>query len=185
MPTITQILADAAAAAGVPSSLLLAQAQQESGLNPNAYNAKSGATGLLQLEPATAAQLGVANSLDPAQNAKGGASYLAQMYQKFGSWDLALAAYDWGPGNLARALSRYGSDWLAHAPSETQNYVSSILAQSGVGASSGNAQQLLDVTLAPAPPDGALPADSGPAANWALLAMAAVGAYLLADLLLG
>jgi soluble lytic murein transglycosylase-like protein len=132
MATITQILSDAASAAGVPFEILYAQAQQESGLNPNAYNAASGATGLLQLEPATAAQLGVTNPLDAQQNANGGATYLAQLYDQFGDWSAALAAYDWGPGNVSAAIAQWGDDFLSHAPAETQNYVASILSAAGM-----------------------------------------------------
>src|SRR5271168_3018752 len=87
---ILQIINNAAAANGVPAQLAVAQAQQESSLNPAAYNAKSGATGLFQLEPPTAAQLGVTNSLDPVQNSNGGTKYLAQLYAQFGTWGLAL-----------------------------------------------------------------------------------------------
>lgn len=132
--SVQQILMGAATSAGIPPALLLAQAKQESGLNPSAYNAKSGATGLLQLEPSTAAQLGVSNPLDAQQNARGGATYLAQMYNQFGSWDLALAAYDWGPGNVQNALQKYGNNWLSYAPEETQNYVSSVLSGAGMDA---------------------------------------------------
>lgn len=133
MSDITGILTTAANNNGIPPALLIAQAQQESSLNPNAYNASSGATGLLQLEPATAAQLGVTDALDPTQNAEGGASYLAQLYNEFGSWVAALAAYDWGPANVQKAQAAYGTNWLSQAPSETQNYVSSILSNSGIG----------------------------------------------------
>lgn len=132
--SILEILQSAAASFGIPASLFTAQAQQESSLNPNAYNPKSGATGLLQLEPATAAQYGVTGSalLDPAQNASAGANYLADLYQQFGDWGTALAAYDWGPGNVQAAQAQYGAGWMAAAPAETQNYVASILAASGL-----------------------------------------------------
>ena len=130
--TIQQLIAQAAAQAGVPASLALAQAQKESSLNPNAYNPTSGATGLFQLMPATAAQLGVTNPLDPQQSAAGGTTYLAQLYSQFGSWDLALAAYDWGPTKVTKAIATYGSNWLAHAPAETQDYVATILGNAGV-----------------------------------------------------
>jgi hypothetical protein len=130
--TLQTIVSNAAAANGVPTAIAFAQAQQESSWNPAAYNAKSGATGLFQLEPATAAQLGVTNPTDPTQSAQGGMTYLAQLYQQFGSWEAALAAYDWGPGNVAKAQAQYGDNWLANAPSETQNYVSGILASAGM-----------------------------------------------------
>jgi Transglycosylase SLT domain len=130
--SIQQLITNAALNAGVPPQLALAQAQQESGLNPAAYNPSSGATGLFQLEPGTASDLGVTNPLDAAQSAQGGMTYMAQLYQKFGNWTAALAAYDWGMGNVAKAQAQYGADWLDYAPTETQNYVSSILGSAGM-----------------------------------------------------
>jgi hypothetical protein len=130
--SLQTIVSSAAANAGVPQAIAFAQAQQESSWNPNAYNATSGATGLFQLEPATAAQLGVTNLTDPTQNAAAGTTYLAQLYSTFGDWATALAAYDWGMGNVKKAQATYGDDWLSHAPSETQNYVSNILGAAGM-----------------------------------------------------
>lgn len=135
--TLQQIVSSAAAANGVPTAIAFAQAQQESSWNPNAYNAKSGATGLFQLEPATAAQLGVTNPTDPTQNANAAMQYLQQLYQQFGDWGTALAAYDWGMGNVKKAQNAAqasGGDWLSSAPTETQNYVSNILGSAGMDA---------------------------------------------------
>lgn len=161
--SIPQILANAAAAAGVPLALFTAQAQQESGLNPAAYNAKSGATGLLQLEPVTAASLGVTNSLDPVQNANAGAQYLAQLYNRFGSWDEALAAYDMGPTALASLEAQYGNNWYDYAPAETQNYVDSILSASGMDATPAltpaSVATGLYNTITGQPADASAPAD--------------------------
>lgn len=91
-------LAQAKAAArkyGVPEDLFLRLVQRESGWNHNAVSVK-GATGLAQLMPATARVLGV-DLTDPEQNLDGGARYLKMMYDRFGSWRLALAAYNAGP----------------------------------------------------------------------------------------
>jgi len=60
-----------------------------------------GAIGLAQLMPATARMLGV-DPWDPVQNLEGGARYLAAQYRRFGSWRLALAAYNAGPAAVAR-----------------------------------------------------------------------------------
>ena len=81
---------------GVPEDLYLRLVQQESGWNPVAVSTK-GATGLAQLMPGTASRLGV-DINDPEENLEGGARYLRQMYDKFGTWKLALAAYNAGPG---------------------------------------------------------------------------------------
>jgi soluble lytic murein transglycosylase-like protein len=80
---------------GVPEDLFLRLVQQESGWNQGAVSAK-GATGLAQLMPATADLLGV-DETDAGQNLDGGARYLRMMYDRFGTWKLALAAYNAGP----------------------------------------------------------------------------------------
>ncbi|MFN3936894.1 MAG: lytic transglycosylase domain-containing protein [Gemmobacter sp.] len=91
---------DAARRHGVPEDLFLRLVQQESGWNPQAVSHK-GATGLAQLMPGTAAALGV-DAADPRQNLDGGARYLRRMYDRFGTWRLALAAYNAGPEAVAR-----------------------------------------------------------------------------------
>ena len=103
---------------GVPEDLFLRLVQQESGWNPNAVSPK-GAVGLAQLMPDTADHLGV-DETDPQSNLDGGARYLSMMYARFGSWKLALAAYNAGP----EAVEAAGGvpDY-----SETQDYVAAIL----------------------------------------------------------
>jgi soluble lytic murein transglycosylase-like protein len=99
----SQYLPHARAAArkhGIPEDLFLRLVQQESGWNAGARSHK-GATGLAQLMPATAAKLGV-NPNDPVQNLDGGARYLRMMYNTFGDWRLALAAYNAGPGAVQK-----------------------------------------------------------------------------------
>ena len=103
---------------GVPEDLFLRLVQQESGWNPTARSHK-GALGLAQLMPQTARKLGV-DPYDTTQNLEGGARYLAEQYRAFGSWRLALAAYNAGPG----AVQRYGG---VPPYRETQNYVRAIL----------------------------------------------------------
>ncbi|HEY7017153.1 MAG TPA: lytic transglycosylase domain-containing protein [Gaiellaceae bacterium] len=93
--------ASASARTGVPVSLLVATAYEESRMDPAARSG-AGATGLLQLMPATARSLRLAAG-DPATNVLAGASYLRQMIDRFGSVDLALAAYNAGPTAVAKA----------------------------------------------------------------------------------
>lgn len=114
------LINSAAARTGVPGELLAAVAKQESGFNPHAVS-PAGAQGLMQLMPGTARGLGVANSFDPAQAIDGGARLLRSLLDKFGSTELALAAYNAGPG----AVSRYGG---IPPYRETQNYVRNIMA---------------------------------------------------------
>jgi soluble lytic murein transglycosylase-like protein len=104
----------------IPVDLFLRLVQQESGWNAQAVSSK-GALGLAQLMPQTAAVIGV-DPADPTQNLNGGARYLRDQYDTFGTWRLALAAYNAGPG----AVERYG-DIPPYA--ETQNYVQVILGQ--------------------------------------------------------
>ena len=84
----------------VPEDLFARLVQQESGWNPAAVSQK-GATGLAQLMPATAELLGV-DPTDPKQCLEGGARYLAAQYRAFGTWPLALAAYNAGPDAVKR-----------------------------------------------------------------------------------
>ncbi|OZA16660.1 MAG: lytic transglycosylase [Rhodobacterales bacterium 17-64-5] len=103
---------------GVPEDLFLRLVQQESGWNPAAVSDK-GATGLAQLMPETAADLGV-DITDPEANLDGGARYLRALYDRFGTWKLALAAYNAGPA----AVEAYdGIPPFA----ETESYVEAIL----------------------------------------------------------
>ena len=110
---------------GLPSGLLAAVAQQESGGNPNAVSG-AGAEGLMQLMPSTAAGLGV-NAFDPQQAIQAAAKILHRNLKHFGgSVELALAAYNAGSG----AVDKYGG---VPPYQETQNYVRSITAMLSAG----------------------------------------------------
>lgn len=105
---------DAARRHNVPEDLFLRLVQQESNWQANAKSHK-GAIGLAQLMPGTARALGV-NPYDPYENLEGGARYLSQQYRTFGTWRLALAAYNAGPG----AVQKHGG---VPPFKETRNYV--------------------------------------------------------------
>jgi soluble lytic murein transglycosylase-like protein len=125
--SVAQLVSQAALQYGISPQLALAVAMRESSLNPNAVNPSSGASGVMQLEPATAAQYGVTNILDPGQNIDAGVHYLSDLLNQFGgNVALAVAAYDWGPGNVSTAENNYGANWLSYAPAETQAYVAAI-----------------------------------------------------------
>ncbi len=102
----------------IPEDLFLRLVQQESGWNHGAVSPK-GAAGLAQLMPETAALLGVRIE-DPRQNLEGGARYLRMMHDRFGSWRLALAAYNAGP----EAVAKHGG---IPPFAETRAYVKAIL----------------------------------------------------------
>lgn len=109
---------------GIPHDLLARQAYEESSFLPAVINgtddSSAGAQGLMQFEPATAASLGV-NPLDPQSAITGAGQLMAANFKQFGSWSLALAAYD--AGNAA--VIQYSG--IPPFP-ETQNYVAQILA---------------------------------------------------------
>jgi soluble lytic murein transglycosylase-like protein len=113
------IVAPIAAKYGIETDMVLRIIEAESGGNPNAVSPR-GAQGLMQLMPATARALGVQNPFDPVQNIEGGVRYLRHLLDRFGDWRLALAAYNAGPGNVAR----YGG--IPPFP-ETHRYLRRIL----------------------------------------------------------
>lgn len=117
--SLDDIYTEASQTYGVSKELLKAMTKQESNFNPNATS-RSGAQGLMQLMPSTAASLGVTDSYDPYQNIMGGAKYIRKMLDKYnGDVSLALAAYNAGSNNV----DKYGG---IPPFAETQNYVAKI-----------------------------------------------------------
>jgi len=96
-----QPIHDAAQRYGLPPALLTALVWSESAFKPNAVS-HAGAIGLAQLMPGTAAMLDV-DPYEPLENLDGGARYLAAQLDRFGSVELALAAYNAGPGRVQAA----------------------------------------------------------------------------------
>lgn len=96
-----ELLKNAANGEGLEPELVESVAKVESGLRESAVSSK-GATGLMQLMPATAAEVG-ANAAEPGSNALGGAKYLRELLLRYdGNYVLALAAYNAGPGAVAK-----------------------------------------------------------------------------------
>lgn len=115
------IINEAAQTYGLDPKLLRAVIKQESDYN-NSDQSHVGASGLMQLMPETAKELGVTNVWDPRQNIMGGSKYLAQQLKRFnGDVKLALAAYNAGPGRVIKA------GYQVPNIAETQHYVNVIL----------------------------------------------------------
>jgi hypothetical protein len=114
-----------AIAAGISPTYFTRQIMLESGFNPNAIS-PSGAVGIAQFEPSTAAGLGF-NPYDPIAALKGAANYMASLSAEYGGdYTKALAAYNAGSGTVNSAIQRGGANWLSLMPAETQNYVARI-----------------------------------------------------------
>jgi membrane-bound lytic murein transglycosylase D len=142
----------------VPQDLIY-QAVAESGFQPQAVNGRSGAGGMWQFMPS--GPYGLARNgwyderFDPEKSTHAYARYMKDLYAQLGDWYLAMAAYDWGPGNVQRAVQRtgYADFWELYRrnvlPQETKNYVPIIIAAAIMAK---NPEQYGLQALAPDPP---------------------------------
>src|ERR1700733_8494008 len=142
----------------VPQDLIY-QAVAESGFQPQAVNGRSGAGGMWQFMPS--GPYGLARNgwyderFDPEKSTHAYARYMKVLYAQLGDWYLAMAAYDWGPGNVQKAVERtgYADFWELYRrnvlPQETKNYVPIIIAAAIMAK---NPQQYGLQALTPDPP---------------------------------
>jgi membrane-bound lytic murein transglycosylase D len=125
-------------AQGVPQDLIYL-AVAESGFQPQVVNASSGAGGMWQFMPFRGAYGLERNGFfderfDPEQSTIAYAKYMKELYNQFGDWYLAMAAYNWGPGRVQHAVAKtgYADFWqlyrLNALPAATKAYVPSIIA---------------------------------------------------------
>jgi soluble lytic murein transglycosylase-like protein len=121
-PTINSATSQYGLPAGLLANLLYVESHYRTDIINGTTSSSAGAQGIAQFMPATAAQYGI-NPLDPSQAIPAAAKMVAALYSEFGTWPLAVAAYNWGSGNVQKWLDGDG----ATVPAETQNYVSNIL----------------------------------------------------------
>ena len=132
-PMIQKVMAEE----GVPQDLIYL-AVAESGFQPRVVNHKHGAGGMWQFMPHGNYGLVrngyVDERFDPEKSTRAYARYMKFLYGQLGDWYLAMAAYDWGAGNIQRAVEKtgYADFWELYRrhnlPGETANYVPEILA---------------------------------------------------------
>lgn len=138
-PKYDELIRQSSARHGVDPNLIIAVMRQESGFKARAVSYK-GATGLMQLMPATARRFGVTNIYDPAQNIEGGTRYMRFLLDKFnGDVKLALAGYNAGEG----AVIKYGTAIPPYR--ETRNYVRAISARYGASRHRGLGRKAAEI----------------------------------------
>ncbi len=112
--------------AGLPPGFLHAISQVESGGNPNAVSPK-GARGAFQFMPGTARQYGLTNPFDPVASARAAGRFFHDLLKHYGgNLTKAVAAYNWGSGNLDRDIRQHGAAWRNFLPKETSDYIDRV-----------------------------------------------------------
>ncbi|MHB8406244.1 MAG: transglycosylase SLT domain-containing protein [Gammaproteobacteria bacterium] len=112
---------------GVPAGILNRLSMDESGYGRSLISS-AGALGVDQFMPGTAKGYGI-NPLDTRQSTDAAGKMLIGLFAKYKSWNKAIAAYNWGGGNLDADIKRHGADWLEYAPKQTQGEVRNVVGQ--------------------------------------------------------
>lgn len=111
---------------GIPAGVLREMANIESAFRPDVISGQTkgaaGEIGIMQITPRWHPDV---NPYDPIESIWYAAGWLRELYERFGSWRLAVAAYNWGPTNLAQK-------GFAAAPQVTQQYVARVAARTGI-----------------------------------------------------
>lgn len=132
---------------GLPEGLLSTIGYNESRYNPNAVS-PAGATGLMQLMPPTAKEYGV-DARDPYASIDAAGKKMAGLIKYYnGDMAKAVAAYNYGEGNLNRAIRKAGDNWLSATPRETQLYVSNVLGGAPPPEQEGPKGEMYEIPLA-------------------------------------
>ncbi len=127
-----ELIQSASAKYGLPSNLIMGVIKAESDFNTNSVS-YAGAMGLMQLMPENCQEDGVTDPFDPAQNIDAGSKEIAQFLAKYdGDLKLALAAYNTGPGNVAkRGVTSSQSEAYLTIPQSVRDYVDRVLKYAG------------------------------------------------------
>ena len=127
--TYNDLIEQASRKYGISESLIKAVIDTESSFNPQVVSS-AGAKGLMQLMDGTAQGLGVSDSFDPAENIDAGTRYLSYQLKRFdGQENMALAAYNAGPGRVQRLGISTDAELMNHLsslPEETRNYITKV-----------------------------------------------------------
>jgi len=116
---IIMAIGAAARTHGLDGLMFYRQIWAESRFNPEAVNLKTGCLGLGQMNP----KFWPKATTDVRGNLELSAGYMKKLVGQYGSYQMALAAYNWGPANVDRLRERYGYYWFPALPEETQAYV--------------------------------------------------------------
>lgn len=170
-PEIEQAIEAAAARYSLPADFLRAVIGVESNGKPDKVS-DAGAMGLMQLMPDTIKTLKVKDPFNVQENVNAGALYLRHLLDRFGAWERALAAYNWGPSYVEVTPS---SGW----PQSVRDYVSAVFARWVPGA-----LPAFVTDFEPAPIDAPPPVSDAPksldSASWKLVAAAAMATISIA-----